>query len=133
LGRGDRIKGYSIAVEVFGRSESFDPQTDPIVRIGAGHLRRALERLDVRHSSRSLAARAGRPTSRSFTLTRRPSPRILSLGTTRTRAGPPSSREVGSACRLKEDSQVFRHRDKLGQGPDPQLLNDPLAVGFHCS
>ena len=43
-GRGDRIKAYSIAVEVFGRDESFDPQTDPIVRIEAGHLRRALER-----------------------------------------------------------------------------------------
>ncbi|WP_404926177.1 hypothetical protein [Mesorhizobium sp. ORM16] len=42
-GRGDRIKAYSIAVEVFGRGESFDPQTDPIVRIEAGHLRRALE------------------------------------------------------------------------------------------
>ena len=43
-GRGDRIKAYSIAVEVFGRDVSFDPQTDPIVRIEAGHLRRALER-----------------------------------------------------------------------------------------
>lgn len=43
-GRGDRIKAYSIAIEVFGRGESFDPQTDPIVRIEAGHLRRALER-----------------------------------------------------------------------------------------
>jgi len=42
-GRGDRIKAYSIAVEVFGRGEAFDPQTDPIVRIEAGHLRRALE------------------------------------------------------------------------------------------
>ena len=30
--------------EVFGRDVSFDPQTDPIVRIEAGHLRRALER-----------------------------------------------------------------------------------------
>ena len=39
-----RIKAYSIAVEVFGRDASFDPQTDPIVRIEAGHLRRALER-----------------------------------------------------------------------------------------
>jgi TolB-like protein len=43
-GRGDRIKAYSIAVEVFGRGEAFDAQTDPIVRIEAGHLRRALER-----------------------------------------------------------------------------------------
>lgn len=43
-GRGSRIKAYSIAVEVFGREASFDPQTDPIVRIEAGHLRRSLER-----------------------------------------------------------------------------------------
>jgi TolB-like protein len=43
-GRGDRIKAYSIAVEVFGREATFDPQTDPIVRIEAGHLRRSLER-----------------------------------------------------------------------------------------
>ena len=43
-GRGNRIKAYSIAVEVFGREQSFDAQNDPIVRIAAGHLRRALER-----------------------------------------------------------------------------------------
>lgn len=43
-GRDDRIKAYSIAIEVFGRGESFDAQTDPIVRIEAGHIRRALER-----------------------------------------------------------------------------------------
>ncbi len=43
-GRADRIKAYSIATEVFGRDASFDPQTDPIVRVEAGHLRRALDR-----------------------------------------------------------------------------------------
>jgi len=43
-GRGERIKAYSIATEVFGRDEFFNPQSDPIVRIEAGHLRRALER-----------------------------------------------------------------------------------------
>ncbi len=42
--RGERIKAYSIAVEVFGRDASFDPQSDPIVRIEASHLRRAIER-----------------------------------------------------------------------------------------
>jgi adenylate cyclase len=41
--RGDRIKAYSVAVEVFGRDESFDAQLDPVVRIEAGRLRRALE------------------------------------------------------------------------------------------
>ena len=30
-------------MEVFGRDESFDPQNDPVVRIEAGRLRRALE------------------------------------------------------------------------------------------
>ena len=43
-GRSHRIKGYTVAVEVFGRGEDFDPTYDPVVRIQAGRLRRALER-----------------------------------------------------------------------------------------
>lgn len=43
-GRADRVKAFSVAVEAFDRDESFDPQTDPIVRIEAGRLRRNLER-----------------------------------------------------------------------------------------
>ncbi len=42
-GRSDRIKAYSIALEVFGRNASFDAQNDPVVRIEAGRVRRALE------------------------------------------------------------------------------------------
>lgn len=42
-GQTDRIKGYTIGTEVFGRSEDFDPQVDPIVRVEAGRLRRRLE------------------------------------------------------------------------------------------
>ncbi|PDS69882.1 adenylate cyclase [Rhizobium phaseoli] len=42
-GRAERIKGYTIAVEVFKRSEGFK-QDDPVVRIEAGRLRRVLER-----------------------------------------------------------------------------------------
>lgn len=42
-GRADRIKAYSIAIEVFGRDASFDAQNDPVVRIEAGRVRRALE------------------------------------------------------------------------------------------
>ena len=41
-GRGERIKAFAIAVEVFGRSEDFDAQGDPLVRLEAGRLRRAL-------------------------------------------------------------------------------------------
>jgi adenylate cyclase len=42
-GRANRIKGYSIALEVFKRDEHFS-QDDPVVRIEAGRLRRGLER-----------------------------------------------------------------------------------------
>jgi len=41
-GRTAELKGYTIAVEAFGRSADFDPQSDPIVRVEAGRLRRAL-------------------------------------------------------------------------------------------
>lgn len=43
-GHGDRLKGYTIGVEALGRRADFDPQTDPIVRVEAGRLRRALAR-----------------------------------------------------------------------------------------
>lgn len=43
-GRADRIKAYSVATHVFGRSASFDPKIDPIVRVEAGQLRKALDR-----------------------------------------------------------------------------------------
>ena len=38
------IKGYTVATQVLGRKADFDPNLDPIVRIQAGRLRRALER-----------------------------------------------------------------------------------------
>ncbi len=43
-GQRERIKAYNIALSVFGRDESFDPQMDAIVRIEARRLRRSLER-----------------------------------------------------------------------------------------
>jgi adenylate cyclase len=42
-GRASQLKGYTIALAVYGRKEGFDPQVDPIVRVEAGRLRRALE------------------------------------------------------------------------------------------
>lgn len=41
-GRGDRLKGYTIAIAVFDRPQSFDPVVDPIVRIEAARLREKL-------------------------------------------------------------------------------------------
>ena len=37
------IKGYTIGVDALGRSEDFDPQIDPSVRVMAGRLRQSLE------------------------------------------------------------------------------------------
>ncbi|MHC1727255.1 MAG: hypothetical protein AB9866_14815 [Syntrophobacteraceae bacterium] len=42
-GRAHEIKGYTVATKVFGRRKDFDPSIDPIVRIQAGRLRRAIE------------------------------------------------------------------------------------------
>lgn len=42
-GHADRIKAYTIAVDVFDRDPSFDPLTDPVVRVEGGRLRRCLE------------------------------------------------------------------------------------------
>lgn len=42
-GRSDTLKGFTIAVEVYGRDESFDATTDPVVRLEARRLRRDLD------------------------------------------------------------------------------------------
>ncbi|MBY8978028.1 hypothetical protein KHP62_19615 [Rhodobacteraceae bacterium NNCM2] len=42
-GRGQRLKGFSIALAVFDRDESFDPKIDPVVRLEARRLRRDLD------------------------------------------------------------------------------------------
>ena len=41
-GESTDIKGYTVATQVLGRKPDFDPNLDPIVRILAGRLRRAL-------------------------------------------------------------------------------------------
>ncbi|AEQ52225.1 adenylate cyclase [Pelagibacterium halotolerans] len=45
-GNSGSVKAYSIAVDVFERSEDFDPQSDPIVRVQARRLRGLLEEFD---------------------------------------------------------------------------------------
>ncbi|MDL2397438.1 hypothetical protein [Rhizobium mayense] len=41
--RTEKLKGYSIALSVFGRDGTFDPQSDPVVRLEARRLRRDLD------------------------------------------------------------------------------------------
>lgn len=38
-GEGERLKGFSIAMHVFGKDADFDPSTDAVVRVQAGRLR----------------------------------------------------------------------------------------------
>ena len=41
-GEGARLKGYTIAIHVFGRPADFDAKTDPLVRVEALRLRQRL-------------------------------------------------------------------------------------------
>ena len=43
-GRADELKEYVVGVHVFGKEPSFDPRTDPIVRVQARRLRARLDR-----------------------------------------------------------------------------------------
>ena len=43
-GRGDQLKEYVVGVQVFGKETSFDPRTDPIVRVQARRLRARMAR-----------------------------------------------------------------------------------------
>lgn len=42
-GKAAQLKGYSIAIDVFGRSHGFDAGNDPLVRVQAGKLRKLLD------------------------------------------------------------------------------------------
>ena len=42
-GRGDRLKAFTIAVDVFGKDENFDAGSDPLVRVHAGRVRELLD------------------------------------------------------------------------------------------
>ncbi len=53
-GHGGQLKEYFIGVEVFDREESYDPRTDPIVRVEAGRLRLKLSRYYETEGSQDL-------------------------------------------------------------------------------
>jgi tetratricopeptide (TPR) repeat protein len=53
-GATDKIKAYSVAVDVFGRPTDFDPIIDPIVRIEAMRLRSSLSHYYEVHGQQSL-------------------------------------------------------------------------------
>lgn len=48
-GNSDRLKGYTLGVELFNRGEDFDPNVDAIVRVEAGRLRTKLREYYTLH------------------------------------------------------------------------------------
>jgi TolB-like protein len=52
-GRADSLKGYTIGLAVFSRDESFDPQSDPIVRLEARRLRHDLDSYYIAEGARN--------------------------------------------------------------------------------
>ncbi len=50
-GRGDELKEFTVGVEVFDRDLSFDPRSDPIVRVQARRLRALLEQYYAEEAS----------------------------------------------------------------------------------
>ncbi|MFB3903180.1 MAG: hypothetical protein ACE15E_06980 [Acidobacteriota bacterium] len=60
-GEAAQIKEYTVAVEAFGRPESFEPKRDPIVRVDANRLRLRLLKY-YRHEGRNHAIRIWLPT-----------------------------------------------------------------------
>lgn len=53
-GNGDKINEYLIGVEVYDRGEGFDPQEDPIVRVQAHEIRRALKKYYEENGSQNV-------------------------------------------------------------------------------
>jgi len=60
-GQAEQIKEYTVALEAFGRPETFEPKRDPIVRVDANRLRLRLLKY-YRHEGRNHAVRISLPT-----------------------------------------------------------------------
>ena len=122
-GRGDLLKGFSVALAVFGRDESFDPQADPVVRFEARRLRRDLAQLLRRR-------RQPRPGSHHHSQGRlRPAFRVAGpRGRARRRA--PRARATGGGCGRpgragRERFRAVRRHRRAGR----RTLRRSAAVG----
>jgi len=112
-GRGQRIKATSIAIDLYGRDESFDQQSDAIVRVEVGRLRRLLEKYyqgPGKHEPVVITIPKGRylPTFLPGAQTAPEKP----PGGTRTKAANPAARP-GSACRGHFDIGTGRGSGRL--------------------
>jgi adenylate cyclase len=135
-GRGDRLKGYTIATEVFGKPADFDANTDPYVRVEAGRLRQRLAdyyagegardtvRIDFKRGSYAPRFRyvAGRSAPRETAPSSNPPPRSRQLPTARIAI-------VAVVAAAAVVTLVWRARDALRPAPahgPPRVLVQPF-------
>ena len=122
-GRGATLKEYAIAIDVFERDASFDPQTSSIVRVEASRLRSKLEKY---------AATAGRDDPVGIVL-----PRGTYVPTFHW-SGPPSQRAAVEPTAVPSMGAQRRRRGRvaavltlviIGAGGAAFLVSDRLSIG----
>ncbi|MFP5516646.1 MAG: hypothetical protein ACLGJC_26635 [Alphaproteobacteria bacterium] len=121
-GRADRIKGYTIAVDVFDRDANFDPLLDPVVRIQAGRIRHCLEQyyltdgaddpVRITIPKGSYVPHFALVTNRSTML---PSPKAVYAG---------SENKAGDSLRIEE--RVISDLESQPSSPNSNLHTSPL-------
>lgn len=117
-GNADRIKAYTIAVDVYNRDPSFDPVSDPVVRIEAGRLRRSLEHYYMTEGAadplRITIPKGGYVPE--FTLREVDAPSV------------PLSFEDGKHAIAERPTQIVQGEAPVGQEPVPDIHSDQTAL-----
>jgi TolB-like protein len=109
----DRLKEYSIAVDVFGRPEGFDPRLDSIVRTQASRLRKQIALYYERQGAKEAVRIQAPPGSYQAVFSRRtieelPAPRLAHA------AEPPEDLDAGAPFAV----------ERLGEPPQPVKVAD---------
>ena len=126
-GRGDLLKGFSVATAVFGRDESFDPQADPVVRFEARRLRRDLASYYVDAGSRDplrITIPKGGYVPHFEWQDRAPAP-----DAERPEAGPPAAETAAPAGPVASDALPGRHAARRPRRAGRRTLRRPVLVG----
>jgi TolB-like protein len=110
------IKAYAIAVDVFGRPPSFDPQSDPIVRVQARRLRTLLDQFYDEGLGRS-GVQIQLPVGRYV-------PDFVPLGDPRDLSAPPAPAVIDSGAPAR-GARAFGRVGRLAKGS--RML--PIAAG----
>jgi len=95
-GEGDRLKAYTIALDVFERPPEFDPSSDSIVRVEVGRLRSALDRFEAsKHANTRIHVKVPVGTYR---------PEI----TLRTQIDDPTEKEPDTEAEAEAEAEAFK-------------------------